>query len=117
MGFFINDWDLGFTLVENTTNPFSLFGSPGYDRVFFYRSDLQNIFIGLPGLGTYVAQRVPASTPNAVQFPARARSITYLSGPEWAFKFSRSPCRPDVPHDIQNHNTGTTIRTTARKPQ
>src|SRR5260370_574204 len=74
--FFINDLDLGFTLVENTTNTFSLVGSPGYDRVFFYRSDLQNIFIGLPGLGTNVAQRVPASTPNAVQFPAPARPVT-----------------------------------------
>ncbi len=94
--FFINDLDLGFTLVENTTNTFSLVGSPGYDRVFFYRSDLQNIFIGLPGLGTYVAQRVPASTPNAVQFPARARRITYLAGPEWTFKLSGISGQLDV---------------------
>ena len=108
--FFINDLDLGFTLVENTTNTFSLVGSPGYDRVFFYRSDLQNIFIGLPGLGTYVAQRVPASTPNAVQFPARARRITYLAGPEWTFKLSGISGQLDALHDITNQNNGTEMR-------
>ena len=44
--FFIDNLDPGFTLFEGETNTVSLIASPGYDRVFFYRSDLQNIFIG-----------------------------------------------------------------------
>jgi outer membrane protein len=111
--FFIDDLDLGFTLAENTTNTFSLVGSPGYDRVFFYRSDLQNIFIGLPGnpgLGTFVNRPVPRNTPNAVQFPARPRRITYLAGPEWTFKLSGVSGQLDVLHDITDQNNGTEIR-------
>src|SRR5260370_3876037 len=111
--FFINDLDLGFTLVENTTNTFSLVGSPGYDRVFFYRSDLQNIFIGLPGnpgLAGFVNRPVPRSTQNAVQFPARPRRITYLVGPEWTFKMSGVSGQLSVLHDVTDQNNGTEIR-------
>src|SRR6266478_2387269 len=79
--FFINDLDLGFTLVENTTNTLSLVASPGYDRVFFYRSDVQNIFVGgLPGnspMAAFVVRPAAGSTQNPVQFPAHARHYTY----------------------------------------
>src|ERR1700678_302163 len=85
--FFIDDLDLGFTLAENATNTLNLVASPGYDRVFFYRSDLQNIFVGgFPtGFGDAAlavpAERVPSNTPNAIQVPPRSRGITYLAGP------------------------------------
>jgi MipA family protein len=113
--FFINDLDLGFTLAENTTNTLSLVASPGYDRVFFYRSDLQNIFIGgLPGNAAPAAFVVRAaaasSTPNPVQFPARARHFTYLAGPEWTFKLSGVSGQLDVLHDVTDQNNGTEIR-------
>src|SRR5207237_6354188 len=44
--FFIDNLDPGVTLFEGEASTLSLIASPGYDRVFFYRSDLQNIFIG-----------------------------------------------------------------------
>src|SRR3984957_11154517 len=46
--FFIDNLDLGFTLAETAANTFNLIATPGYDRVYFYRSDLQNFFIGFP---------------------------------------------------------------------
>ena len=112
--FFINDLDLGFTLAENTTNTFSLVASPGYDRVFFYRSDLQNIFIGgLPGNAgpaAFVVRAAAGSTQTPVRFPDRARHFTYLAGPEWTFKLSGVSGQLDLLHDITNQNNGTEIR-------
>ena len=111
--FFINDLDLGFTLAENSRNTLNLVASPGYDRVFFYRSDLQNIFIGgLPGNGAsayVVRQRTPGAQ-NPVQFPPHARRITYLAGPEWTFKVSGVSGQLDVLHDVTGQNDGTEIR-------
>ena len=118
--FFINDLDLGFTLAENTTNTFSLVASPGYDRVFFYRSDLQNIFIGgLPGNppnSAFVVRPAASSTKNPVQFPPRARHFTYLAGPEWTFKLSGVSGQLDVLHDITDQNNGTEVRAALGTP-
>jgi outer membrane protein len=112
--FFINDLDLGFTLAENSTNTFSLVASPGYDRVFFYRSDLQNIFVGgLPGnapMSAFVVRAAPGTTPSDVEFPPRARHITYLAGPEWTFKLSAVSGQLDVLHDVTGQHNGTEIR-------
>src|ERR1700676_3344055 len=83
---FIDDLDLGFTLADNDGITLNLVASPGYDRVFFYRSDLQNVFVsGFGGGGS--ATVVSPDTPGAIQFPPRARRITYLAGPEWTFKY------------------------------
>jgi len=112
--FFINDLDLGFTLVDNTTNTFSLVASPGYDRVFFYRSDVQNIFVGgLPGnspMAAFVVRPAAGSTQNPVQFPAHARHYTYLAGPEWTFKLSAVSGQLSVLHDVTDQDNGTEIR-------
>jgi outer membrane protein len=117
--FFIENLDLGLTLAENTTNTFNLVGSPGYDRVFFYRSDLQNVFVGgLPGnsgLGSF-GQLVSSSAPNAVHFPPRARRITYLAGPEWTFKSHGVSGQLDVLHDVTGHSHGTEIRAALGMP-
>jgi outer membrane protein len=113
--FFINDLDLGFTLTENATNTLNLVASPGYDRVFFYRSDLQNIFVGgLPGnpaVSAFVVRPVANSAASsAVQFPSRARRFTYLAGPEWTFKLEGVSGQVDVLHDVTGHSHGTEIR-------
>jgi len=51
---FLDNLDFGVTLAESDANTLSLLASPGYDRVFFYRSDLQNFFIeGLPTQTNY----------------------------------------------------------------
>jgi outer membrane protein len=103
--FFIDNLDLGFTLAENATNSLSLVASPGYDRVFFYRSDLQNIFVsGFSGAA------VPANTPGAVPFPPRPRRVTYLAGPEWTFKFHVVTGQLDLMHEMTGQNHGNEVR-------
>jgi len=112
--FFIDDFDLGVTLLDAANNTLSLIASPGYDRVFFYRSDLQNIFVGgFPAGALFEAAsniRVPSDTPNAVQIPPRPRRITYLAGPEWTFKYFGMTGQLDVLHDITGQDDGTEVR-------
>lgn len=121
---FIENLDLGVTLAESNSNAFSLVASPGYDRVFFYRSDLQNIFIGgLPGSGNGGVSGVGggnvANTPSSTTqtpFPSRPRRITYLAGPEWTFKIQRLSAQVDLLHEITGHNHGDEIRAALAVP-
>jgi outer membrane protein len=105
--FFIDDLDLGFTLAETDGNTFNLVASPGYDRVFFYRSDLQNIFVR--GFGADAAL-VHADTPGAVQVAPRPRHVTYLAGPEWTLKNGGITAQLDVLHEITGQNHGNEVR-------
>jgi outer membrane protein len=107
--FFINNLDLGFTLSENATNTFSLVATPGYDRVYFYRTDLQNFFIGFP-INAYTPALVSSNTPGAVKVPPPAPRITYLAGPEWTFKYGRLSGQIDALHDITGQNSGDEVR-------
>jgi MipA family protein len=108
--FFVDNLDLGVTLAEGEVNSLSLVASPGYDRVFFYRSDLQNIFVSGFTADTRNVETVTQNAPGAVQFPPRARRVTYLAGPEWTFKFQGVTGQLDVLHDVTGQNHGDEIR-------
>jgi outer membrane protein len=116
--FFIDNLDPGVTLIEGNANTLSLIASPGYDRVFFYRRDLQNIFVG--GV-TSNAGRVPTVLvrgngssfvpPEGVRtVPLRTPKITYLAGPEWTFKYAGMSGQLDFLHEITGRNHGDEIR-------
>jgi len=119
--FFIDSLDGGVTLLESDHSTLSLIASPGYDRVFFYHSDPQNIFV----TGLTNSLEVPGTTftlvnrtnPDgsvvqvpAVKFPPRSRKITYLAGPEWTFKYHGISGQLDVLHEITGHNHGDEVR-------
>jgi MipA family protein len=105
--FFLEDLDAGVALLESKASTLSLIASPGYDRVFFYRSDPQNFFIsGLP-LSDYTA---PSETPATASFPSRPRHWTYLAGPEWTFKAYGITGQLDVLHEITGQNHGNEVR-------
>jgi outer membrane protein len=70
--FFIDNLDFGFTLAERGANAFNLIATPGYDRVYFYRTDLQNFFVGFPNSGSNSAVEVSASRPPH-HLPGRSR--------------------------------------------
>jgi MipA family protein len=101
---FIEDFDLGFTLTESDAGTLSLIATPGYDRVFFDRSDLQNIFIsGIP----YAATEAPSHVESV---PGRPRNWTYLAGPEWTFETHGITGQLDLLHEITARNHGTEVR-------
>jgi MipA family protein len=111
--FYIDNLDVGFTAVENATNSLSLIASPGYDRIFFYRSDLQNIFVNLAAAGT---NPPPANPPPPVPFPSRARRITFLAGPEWTFNFHDITGQFDVLREVTGQNHGEEVRGALKIP-
>ena len=115
--FFIDNLDPGVTLYEGDTNTLSLIASPGYDRVFFYRSDLQNIFVGQAPVGSaFVPTRAITTPPVKRQLPASPRKVTYLAGPEWTFKYAGVTGQVDYLHEITGRNHGDEIRAAAGIP-
>ncbi len=115
--FFIDNLDPGVTLLDGESNTLSLVASPGYDRVFYYRSDLQNFFVfspmsfagnsGATGKPNPALLERPAS---AQQLPQPARKVTYLAGPEWTFKHGRLIGQVDFLHEITGHTHGDELR-------
>jgi len=128
--FFIDDLDAGVTFLDSDRTTLSLIASPGYDRVFFYRSDPQNIFVtglgnfnsspgssgqvpaGSTGNGSGPGQPPPGTTGliTSEKFPPRSRQWTYLAGPEWTFKYAGMTGQLDVLHEITGHNHGNEVR-------
>jgi outer membrane protein len=128
--FFIDDLDAGVTFLDSDRTTLSLIASPGYDRVFFYRSDPQNIFVtglgnfnsstggsgqlpaGSGGNGSGSGKPPPGTTDltTTTKFPPRSRLWTYLAGPEWTFKYAGMTGQLDVLHEITGHNHGNEVR-------
>ena len=119
--FFIDNLDAGVTLFEDEHSTLSLVASPGYDRVFFYHSDPQNIFVtgvenAFTGTGatpthvTHVNADGTVVQVPAVQTPPRSRQITYLAGPEWTFKYAGVTGQVDLLHEITGHDHGNEVR-------
>jgi outer membrane protein len=109
--FFIDNLDPGVTLFDGDTNTLSLVASPGYDRVFFYRSDLQNLFIG--GSASLTSAHTPSSLTlqdRQLVLTQRARKVTYLAGPEWTFKYGVLTGQLDYLHEITGRNHGDEVR-------
>jgi outer membrane protein len=113
--FFIDNLDPGVTVFEGESNTVSLVASPGYDRVFFYRSDLQNIFIG--STTAFAGGSNAAGAPSFLQdprvgrqLPTRAPKVTYLAGAEWTFKHAGISGQVDYLHEITGRNHGDELR-------
>jgi outer membrane protein len=103
--FFIEDLDLGFTVKESDASTLSLIATPGYDRVFFDRSDPQNIFVS--GFGSTLAIYDPTSGQYVAR---RTPDWTYLAGPEWTFETHGITGQLDLLHEITAQNHGNEIR-------
>src|SRR3569833_3060925 len=122
--FFIDNLDPGVTLFDGETNTLSLVATPGYDRVFFFRSDLQNFFVFSPmsftgGSGAATGRPSPSvqqtpATPNELRQPAR--KVTYLAGPEWTFKHGSVTGQVDILHEITGHTHGDELRAALGMP-
>jgi outer membrane protein len=115
--FFIDNLDFGFTLWERSGSTLNLIATPGYDRVYFYRSDLQNFFVGFPDAAEPMNPRiVNADTVGATQVSPRKPGITYLAGPEWTFKYGPLSGQLDLLRDATGQNSGDEIRAALGMP-
>jgi MipA family protein len=123
--FFLDDLDVGFTLLDTDSNTLSLIATPGYDRVYFYRSDPQNFFVtGVApggtndtvavGNGGGIGNQVPSQ--DATRLLNRPRHFTYLAGPEWTFKFAGISAQLDVLREITDQDNGEEVRAALGAP-
>ena len=115
--FFLENLDLGLTVFESENNTFNLLASPGYDRVFFYRHDLQNIFVsGVSGAVTTAAPAVEFAGQTPAEFELRRRHTTYLAGPEWLFDYGRFIGQVDALYEVTGEHDGYEVRAAVATP-
>ena len=107
--FFIESLEGGFTMYEDETHLFNLIATPGYDRVFFYRNDLQNVFVSLSG-----GPIIPGDTVQRV--PVSDKHTTYLAGPEWMFNFGSITGQIDALYEVTGRHGGTELRAAFAAP-
>lgn len=119
--FFLENLEFGFTFYEGQTHTFNVIAAPGYDRVFFYSNDLQNIFVSG---ATTLSVNVPPSLETAdapffeliEDYPIRDRHTTYLVGPEWLFRFGDFIGQVDALREVTGEHDGYEVRAAIAAP-
>jgi outer membrane protein len=106
--FFLDNLEPGFTLHEGNAHTLNVIAAPGYDRVFFSRNDLQNVFVNGPlsgsNLGVVTGDEVP------IEYRGHRRRTTYLVGPEWLFSFDRFTGQLSALQEVTGRHDGYEIR-------
>jgi MipA family protein len=115
--FFLESLEPGVTLYESDAHTFNLIASPGFDRVFFSRSDLQNVVVPLasvapPGFGG----GVQGEADEEVAFPVGRRHTTYLAGPEWMFRHDRFIGQVSALYEVTGRHKGYEVRAAVSAP-
>lgn len=119
--FFLENLEFGFTLYERGAHTFNVIAAPGYDRVFFVRDDLQNVFVS----GSTLAVNVPrAQMPSFAEqggepgreFVLSDRHTTYLAGPEWLFQFGDFVGQLDALREVTGEHDGYEVRAAVAAP-
>lgn len=112
--FFLENLELGYTLAESKSNSLSIVAAPGYDRAFFYKSDLQNIFLTTAnGLSTLEG---PPPEDTVEEFPAPHPRTTYLVGPEWTFSYGQVAGQLNVLREVTGRHDGYEVRAALAAP-
>jgi MipA family protein len=116
--FFLENLEVGYTLHDGDANTFNLVAAPGYDRVFFYKNDLQNIFIAGTGFGgdTTFTSAGAAVPPEGKEFVVKDRHTTYLAGPEWSFSYGRVTGQLTALREVTGENDGYEVRAAMSVP-
>jgi len=114
--FFLDSLELGFTLHEDDTHTFNLVATPGYDRVFFFSNDLQNLFVS--GAGGFLTTGDPLFEGGEEMrvIPVPRRHTTYLVGPEWIFRYGRVIGQLDALYEATGRHQGHEVRAAVATP-
>lgn len=109
--FFLDNLEPGYTLYEGDAHTVNVIATPGYDRVFFSRSDLQNVFVSGP-LGSTGGAGTGVGTGDALpkEFRGHRRRTTYLVGPEWLFSYGRFAGQLSALQEVTGRHEGHEIR-------
>jgi len=112
--FFLESLEPGVTLYESDAHTFNLIASPGFDRVFFSRKDLQNVIVPFAA----VAPGLQGVTSEAqdVEFPVGRRRTTYLAGPEWMFRHDNFIGQVSALYEVTGRHKGHEVRAAVSVP-
>lgn len=114
--FFLESLEPGVTLYESDAHTFNLIATPGYDRVFFSRHDLQNIIVpGVANLPSFGVTNTP-SVPEQQTFPVCRRHTTYLAGPEWLFRHRALIGQVSALYEVTGRHKGYEVRAAVSAP-
>jgi outer membrane protein len=105
---FLNNLELGYTLHEDDEHTFNLLATPGYDRVFFVRDDLQNYFV------TTASGAINA--PAIEEHPVRPRRTTWLTGVEWLWGRGPVATQLNALYEATGRHKGYEVRGAAAVP-
>ncbi len=120
--FFLENLEFGFTLLEGRSNTLNVIAAPGYDRVFFFSNDLQNIFVSGSTLSANAPPEIPLETADdpffelIEEYPIRGRHTTYLVGPEWLFRFGDFIGQLDALREVTGEHDGYEVRAAIAAP-
>ncbi|MFC4312495.1 MipA/OmpV family protein [Steroidobacter flavus] len=111
--FFIDNLEPGFTLHDGDVHTFNVVAAPGYDRVFFSRSDPQNLLVNslasAPGTGG--GNSIDFGDDRGIQeFVTHRRRTTYLAGPEWLFSYGRFAGQLSALYEVTGRHDGYEVR-------
>ncbi len=109
--FFLENLELGYTLLEGDAHTLNLIATPGYDRVFFIRDDPQNYFV--MGAGSALG---PADLEDASQALERPRHTTYFTGPEWLFSVGSVTGQLSALYEATGRHKGYEVRAAVAAP-
>ena len=112
--FFLESLEPGVTLYESDAHTFNLIATPGYDRVFFSRSDPQNIVVPFS-----VATSPSFSGQDVVEeqtFTVGRRHTTYLAGPEWLFRHRQFIGQVSALYEFTGRHKGYEVRAAISRP-
>jgi outer membrane protein len=109
--FFIENLELGYTMLDGNSHTLNLIATPGYDRVFFFRNDPQNYFVA--GVGGAISAPVTPEIEHAIDRP---RSTTYLVGPEWLFDVGRVTGQMSALYEATGRHKGFEVRGAVATP-
>ena len=110
--FFLESLEPGVTLYESDAHTFNLIASPGFDRVFFNRKDLQNVIVPLAA----VAPSFGEAATRDVAFPVGRRRTTYLAGPEWMFRHHDFIGQLSALYEVTGRHNGYEVRAAVSAP-
>jgi len=113
--FFLESLEPGVTLYESDAHTFNLIATPGFDRVFFARKDLQNIIVAGATAGGVTDS--PHPPPRVDQsYPVGQRHTTYLAGPEWMFRYRSFIGQVNALYEVTGRHKGYEMRAAVSAP-
>jgi MipA family protein len=118
--FFIDNLDIGYTFHESKDWSVSALVTPAYDRIFFNRWDIQNIFVDFTTSSIAPASDVSDSLDsqeppltehiNVLDYSTRPRKTSFMGGLEFNGRFLQGELQFNLLQEVTSQHNGSEVR-------